>query len=403
MLVLSFVFSTLLLVVTNLAVRAGRRLGQACLLAGLAGVFGLFCLQSPILFLNALLVGLAGLVCLSLRLRPWAFLIGSLAATLVTYALLGAFAVGELRDSARLREMYPFESMADRLAYETRARQAPATAPRNTGVPAASAGPAAEGGPAVADPVVALEDGIASDWQARMRARSLEQLHASYVRQFIDSPGFGVGRVIRPGKYYLRIEETEPIPLRAFPEDPPNSPADPREAPPFSAARQDYARADVPADAGLRGMHEYSVLDFVNPRGFGYVKDRQHVAGFQPHQFRDLPQLGSSPKEGSHWLVDSLLLVSLLKHEQPVVYLSEHLPRMDELHEAKTRPLDPFEAAELPALQRGEDLRVHYTTNRIRLLGSIRAARPCLSCHQAERGDLLGAFSYRLRRDPPLP
>lgn len=31
--------------------------------------------------------------------------------------------------------------------------------------------------------------------------------------------------------------------------------------------------------------------------------------------------------------------------------------------------------------------------------GAIRAARQCLACHDAERGDLLGAFSYRMTLD----
>ena len=30
------------------------------------------------------------------------------------------------------------------------------------------------------------------------------------------------------------------------------------------------------------------------------------------------------------------------------------------------------------------------------MLGSLRAAKPCLDCHNVQRGELLGAFSYRL-------
>ena len=35
--------------------------------------------------------------------------------------------------------------------------------------------------------------------------------------------------------------------------------------------------------------------------------------------------------------------------------------------------------------------------------GSIRAVKQCLSCHSVERGELLGVFSYALRRELPLP
>jgi hypothetical protein len=42
------------------------------------------------------------------------------------------------------------------------------------------------------------------------------------------------------------------------------------------------------------------------------------------------------------------------------------------------------------------------TTNRILMVGAIRAAKQCTSCHAVERGDLLGAFSYELLRDPAI-
>lgn len=36
------------------------------------------------------------------------------------------------------------------------------------------------------------------------------------------------------------------------------------------------------------------------------------------------------------------------------------------------------------------------------MLGAVRASNDCRQCHQVPRGTLLGAFSYELRRDPPL-
>ena len=56
-----------------------------------------------------------------------------------------------------------------------------------------------------------------------------------------------------------------------------------------------------PAASDLESLHIGGVLDFVNPAGFGYVKDREHVAGFQSHQFRRRPNLRdfqARPKEG---------------------------------------------------------------------------------------------------------
>src|SRR5207249_363954 len=140
--------------------------------------------------------------------------------------------------------------------------------------------------------------------------------------------------------------------------------------------------------------------DFVNPKGFGYIQDRAHVKGFQAHQFRSVPEL-PAPKEATRrWRVRRLELVSLLKHNEPAVYVSEHLPRMDELRDARTRPLDAFEMRTLNALQAGDDLKAESAADQIRLLGAVRAARQCLECHRGERGKLLGAFSYRLQREP---
>src|SRR5262249_12600424 len=82
---------------------------------------------------------------------------------------------------------------------------------------------------------------------------------------------------------------------------------------------------------------------------------------------------------------------------------SNHLPRMDELRDAPTRPLRPFEKQALAALYEGEELRTETTTNRISMLGAIRALKACLACHQVERGDRLGAFSYTLLREPTRP
>ena len=103
------------------------------------------------------------------------------------------------------------------------------------------------------------------------------------------------------------------------------------------------------------------------------------------------------------WRIQSLELISLLKHAEPVAYVSNHLPRMDELRDAPTRPLRPFEKQALAALYEGEELRTETTTNRISMLGAIRALKACLACHQVERGDLLGAFSYTLLREPTRP
>jgi hypothetical protein len=139
-------------------------------------------------------------------------------------------------------------------------------------------------------------------------------------------------------------------------------------------------------------MHQGSVLDFANPAGFGLMKEGRLVAGFQAHGLSRVPQ----PAE--RWAVARVDLVGLLLHDEPLAYASESLPRMDELREAPTRPLDGFETSALEKLRRGEDLVLAAAGGRARMLGALRSAGQCVRCHGGGRGDLLGAFSYMLRR-----
>jgi mono/diheme cytochrome c family protein len=71
---------------------------------------------------------------------------------------------------------------------------------------------------------------------------------------------------------------------------------------------------------------------------------------------------------------------------------------MDELRQAPTRPLDDFEATSLAKLREGKDILAAESAQYLRVLGSIRSVKQCIDCHGGERGDLLGAFSYTLRR-----
>ena len=95
----------------------------------------------------------------------------------------------------------------------------------------------------------------------------------------------------------------------------------------------------------------------------------------------------------------TLDLVGLLLHETPVVYVSDHLPQMDELRRVPIRPLDKFERLGLAALHHGDDLFISRDGKDLRMLGAVYSSRQCVDCHGGERGDLLGAFSYTLKRE----
>jgi len=147
----------------------------------------------------------------------------------------------------------------------------------------------------------------------------------------------------------------------------------------------------------LMGFHESGLLDFLDPAGFGYVEDREHVAGFEPHQFRSTPELAGI---NERWVVVRLDLVSMLKHKEPVAYATDVFPNVTDSDDAPTRPLNLLEGRALKALREGDDFTAEPFGDRIRMVGSLRATKQCLECHQVKRGDLLGAFSWELQRQP---
>jgi hypothetical protein len=91
-------------------------------------------------------------------------------------------------------------------------------------------------------------------------------------------------------------------------------------------------------------------------------------------------------------------------HPNPVVYLTDTLPSMEQVRYGKTRLLDYFEGVGLASLREGEDLFIAQKDDTLRMLGALRATKTCQQCHDAQVGDLLGAFSYTLRPSPaPQP
>jgi hypothetical protein len=290
------------------------------------------------------------------------------------------------------RRKYPFESLAGRLAYE----DGPARELKNGG----------EAPPLSADALNRLD--AADNPRARlgqdMRRKTLEILHSDEAQKFVDREGFGVSRLPRPSLLLLELPPAPTIPFDK-PGEAVNPDREPRET-----LRPGKAEGRMPSLDLLGSFHQVGGRDnFANPVGFGYARDREHVAGFQSHQFRRMAHLGdfqAGLREGAaakeKWLVTRLELVSLLRYKEPAVYVSAELPRMDTLNKDRVRPLSDFEGSALAALRGGEEVVTEATTNHIRMLGALRASTQCLECHQVRRGDLLGAFSYDIQRDPPL-
>jgi hypothetical protein len=220
-----------------------------------------------------------------------------------------------------------------------------------------------------------------ASWQDQ-RAKHLKELHEKTRKFFVESPGAGpVRRILTPDEILLDEWQAASAP---------DQPGERAEFP-FSPGEP---LSRVEPNGEFHGYHKDGMSDFLYPRGFGYVKDRAHVAGFKPHGFRSRDW---TVNESWRWRVQHIQLVGILSHEEPVVYLTDKLPSMEQIRQGKTRTLDGFEEAALPTLREGEDLFIASKGETLRMLGALRATKTCQQCHDAEAGDLLGAFSYTLR------
>jgi hypothetical protein len=348
-----------------------------------------------------------------------------------------------------LRRRFPLVDLAPALEYESRAAAAPrltreseARLARFEAKLAINLGRGYEVDPKMLDEIAAEDGppavdqrlwpvGQPTEWSdaelAMARHRTLSAIYSMDVDSFVNTEGFGVFR-IRPmaSTRYLQLPEAPPIPfeLTAASADEGDAAVAAR------AAEPSPGRSLVwPNGGDLLAFHEHSHLDFANAPGFGLPmtgdgrivsglaaapegRSPQNqrellVAGFQPHHFRRRPELKPAGNPAAlrqdRWLIRRLELLGMWKHAQPAIYVSESLPKMSELDGAPTRPLDPFETAALERLRAGEDLVTQVSVNRIRMLGALRAGKQCLECHGVPRGQLLGAFSYELLRDPPAP
>lgn len=323
-------------------------------------------------------------------LRKWTYLPAAAVVSILPYAVIAAPYARRYHEMEAIRDLYPPMSIADRLAYELRPRrQSTAETEDESHATAMSA------------ELARFDERLQqTGWEQGADSRSralwgLDSLHEQLVHEFTEAEGFGAERAVWPDIQLRTIDLPEPLPL-------PVSPGTPSAAGEQTAANDEIARGAPeasPAPQTLREMHESGVIDFVNPRGFGAVVSRERVRGFQSHGFRSPPAIPTDGEHASRWRVARLELVSLLKHETPVAYVSENLPRMQELAEAPTRVLDPFEMTALDQLRSGEGLAVEREADELRMLGSLRAGAQCVKCHTVKRGDLLGAFTYRLRRE----
>ncbi len=320
-------------------------------------------IASGVLILQVLAMGILVVLCRSLAPdRPSVFLGTSTGAVVIIF---GGFTLNMLSIECDLLNRYPMESMAERVP-EPRSSKALGVVQED------NAWSVFEN---------QLEE-MGREFRYDSRSNQLRRLHEETTDNFVNSDGFGITRmprgVLRQEGYDVHIRHARPIEQPQASELPIST----------ETLEKPYVARDVEV---FKLLHFDGLADFVNIQGFGYIKDRQHVAGFRSHAFSAIP-------ERSGYRVQRVDLVSLLMHDKPAVYISTELPRMQDLKGAPTRGLSGFEAKGLEAIQQGEDQFVRETPEGWLMLGAIRSVAQCVKCHGGERGDLLGAFSYSLQR-----
>ena len=271
---------------------------------------------------------------------------------------------------------YPIESLAERLAYETPVGSAKT-------FEAAMSELASRNGSARSYEVVEDEARF-----MRGRQRVLSELHSQTLAEFVATNGFGAARMKGLRRWELAravFPPAEPLPESRSTDD--------SAATELSDSFNSASNIDATHSVALL-KHDDVIGQFTASTRGAYIPAWQQAAGFLPHEMHRSPILQSA----ADWQLTRLELVSLLKFAEPCVYESNRLPRMEELRNATTRPLDDFEKRGLQQLRDGRETVVDSRVNSIRMLGAVLASKQCLACHSARPDELLGAFSYRLDR-----
>ncbi|MSR31509.1 MAG: hypothetical protein EXR99_08400 [Gemmataceae bacterium] len=361
MLYIALGIAVLVLVLANLLARNGKN-PWSIPAWGLLGFSALTCGLSPLIALQYLFLALVTFPWMYTSRSPKVYFRLSLLASVAAFAVVSFFiAGGDWRENKKLQEKYPFVSMADRV---------PEPKSVNRDKPLAES---------TKDALMAVEKRV--DMPGRSAAWAFKEIHEGATNNFVNSNGFGISRRISPLYRILNFElqNKEGGVPQSFP------------AAPSASEPDEMIGQKPPWDRnGLAELHYQGIFQFSNPNGFGYAKNRNEVAGAKPHRFTE-----PFSKAGSYQ-VQNISLVSLLLHEEPVVYVSNDLPSMKEIKTVPTRDLDDFEKKTLDRLYQGEDLVIGAVPSGFRMVGSLRNAHQCQKCHGGERGDLLGAFSYLL-------
>ncbi len=165
-------------------------------------------------------------------------------------------------------------------------------------------------------------------------------------------------------------------------------------------------------DGGLANdaftINESSIKDMARFPDLDELVSLQYLGANSDHMFDDLSLglfdetvgLFNEPATATEWKLVRMELIGLLKHATPVSYVSPNVPKMNELKNVPTAPLNSFEQGAIDRLRSNleEDAVVKDGKDEIQIVGALRASEKCRGCHAVKRGELLGALTYRLIR-----
>jgi hypothetical protein len=203
-----------------------------------------------------------------------------------------------------------------------------------------------------------------ADGPSEGEMKAIAWMHRNTVEMFIDRPGFGIRRLILP------LDDVVKGPK----------------------AQGNKGAADKsPRDAGA-----FPLIKAKKPNEKTHY-DVQDAVGKPDPLVGGSQILTDDHKE--QWVVGKVQLVGLVKHKEPVAYVTEKMPAMKDVKEVPTRELNDFEKNALDAIRGGDNLNAEKVGKEMRVLGPIYAGQRCTTCHE-NKGQLLGAFSYQLERVP---
>lgn len=334
------------------------------------------CLLTPVLAFHFFTTTLLMLGAVRMNAKPRVSVFCSMAGAVVSYSLVLIFSFSIYRNWIEMEKEFPIVSLKNRLAYESSHPEFKATPVHLSGEVEAN--------------LTSLEvDREESGWGG-IRVETLERLHNKNELDFALQRGFGVGRMIGMNRQWVELPEYAPV----------RQPGNVKAHVPEQGTNNETEYAPAPSVDDMEYMHRESNYQFLDQERFGYIAERGRVAGFEPHHIGQVPELFD---DNQNWQVTRLELISLLRHKEPVAYVSDYLPDMEELQGVPTRKLTAFESSAIEKLRTEEDVVIDEGANQIRMVGSLRAAKDCMSCHSVSRGVLLGAFSYDISRVKPIP